>query len=455
MNRLVDPELARRASARAQRPDDLFGELFAEERIHTTYEIRSGIPITSRTRQERGLGLRAVAPTGVRLAHHGGLDEEALPALVTAVRDGGPVARRLGPSAGRAWPVHPGADAAALAAEAEAEADARAAGQDHDIDVTVKVIVLLQEVLVARPDRVVTEQRSTVSLHVQAKVRAGRQVRWGRRMMGSNELAGLARDDLHRRLARDAVASAVDRLDAIDAPTGPMPVVLGPGSPAMLLHEACGHALEADLLRRPASAFHGRSGTRVAAPELTLTDDPRQPGDGPQYGIDDEGEPAASAVLIDRGVLTGQLLDRWHAHELTVPSNGHGRRLSYAYPPLPRMASTYVGAGPHTADEIIAATPRGLYVTSIAGGDTDMGTGRFNLQVDEGYLIEGGRLGPPIRGAVLSGTGPGVLAGIDMVGNDVEMLCGAYVCNKLDQFPLLVNLGQPTLRVAELLVWGV
>ncbi|MBO3738113.1 TldD/PmbA family protein [Actinoplanes flavus] len=453
MTGLIDPEAARRAAVRALRPGDLFGELFAEERTHVAHEIRDGMPITSRTRYERGMGLRAVDDTGTRLAHHTGLDEDTLPALVSALRSGGPVTGTRDRAIGRPWPVLEGAHAATVAAEAEAEA--RAAGNGHDVQVTVKVITLLQQVLVARPDRVVTERREAVSLHIRAKVRLGKQVRWGRRVTGCDQLAGLVKDGRHRLLARAAVESAIERLDAVDAPAGRIPVVLGPGSPAMLLHEACGHALEGDLVRRPASAFHGRFGSRVAVPHLSLVDDPRQPGDGRQYGVDDEGEPAATAVLIEGGVLTGQLLDRWHAHQLGIPGNGHGRRLSYAYPPLPRMASTVVAPGPHAAGEIVAATPRGLYVRSIGGGDTDMGSGRFNLQVDEGYLIENGRLGPPIRGAVLSGTGSEVLAGIDMVGDDVEMLSGAYVCNKLDQFPVLVNLGQPTLRVAELHVWGV
>lgn len=452
---VLDPSAAQTAATAAVAGASL-GEVFAEQRAYTIYEVGGGEVLTSHRRQQRGIGVRRLDGDRVRLAHAATLDEAALPGLVAAVTGG--TERRTGsapdPCAGPgpAWPELAPGPALALARETERAAMA-AAGND-DVACTVKVISFAQRVLVARPDRVVTDLRRCASLHIRATVRREQKVRWARLAYGAADLAGLTAGDRHRQAARRAVASAVERLAAVPAPAGELPVVLGPGNPAMLLHEACGHALEADLVDSPGAAYRGRFGTRVAAPGFTLIDDPGHPPAGAQYRTDDEGEPARAVTLVDDGVLTGRLLDRRHAARQRTASNGHGRRLSYAYPPLPRMAGTFVAAGTHPPEEIISATRRGLYVGSIGGGDTDLGSGRFNLQVDEAYLIEDGRLTAPVRGAVLSGSGAEVLAAIDLVGDDVELLCHTYICNKLDQFPLLVNLGQPTLRVSRLSVWG-
>lgn len=440
---ITDPDAARRTAAAVLRPGDI-GEVFAERRAHITYEVAGGETQAVRERFEHGMSLRRTSPDGTALSHVANLDPATLPALASALSGGEPV-----PSRGDAPAALPGADVLALAMRVDRHAQ-RAGG----VRVSVKVVAFEQHVLIARPDRVVTELRTSASLHVRASARRGSAVRSATRAYGDESIAGLAAGDRAERTCDEAVAAALLRLDAVPANPGTLPVVLGPGTPAMLLHEACGHPLEADLVDRPGAAFRGRFGDRVASSAVTLVDDPGAPANGPQYGVDDEGEPARRAVLVEGGVLRERLTDRWHAEQAGVRGNAHGRRLGYAYPPLPRMAGTFVEPGDHDPAEIIAATPHGLYVTSIGGGDTDMGSGRFTLRVDEGHLIENGRLGPPVRGAMLSGRGSDVLAGIDLVGNDCVRACHTYVCNKIDQFPLLVNLGQPTIRVAGLSVWG-
>ena len=261
-------------------------------------------------------------------------------------------------------------------------------------------------------------------------------------------------DGRHRRLGAEAVTGALTRLEAVLAPSGEIPVVLAAGQPGTWLHETVGHGLEADHAANPGSAYHGRLGRRVAAAQITVIDDPTPAGQPPLYSVDDEGEAARRTVLIEDGVLRDRLYDWRTAQSAGLSSNGHGRRLDYSWPALPRTSATYVLPGRLSAEEIISDTSRGLLVVSVSGGDTDMGSGRFNLRVDEGYLIERGRVTAPITGATLSGRALDALRGVDRLGSDLEFVNLCLVCNKLEQFPMLVSVGQPTLRIAGLDVWG-
>jgi TldD protein len=232
-----------------------------------------------------------------------------------------------------------------------------------------------------------------------------------------------------------------------------MPVVLGPGWPGVLLHEAVGHGLEGDFNRKGTSAFAGRIGQAVASPLCTVVDDGTLPGRRGSLSVDDEGTPSQCTVLIENGILKGYMQDKMNARLMGAAPTGNGRRESYAHLPMPRMTNTYMLAGPHQPDEIIASVDRGLYAVNFGGGQVDITSGKFVFSASEAYLIEGGRLGPPVKGATLIGNGPEVLTRVSMVGNDLRLDAGVGSCGKEGQ-TVPVGVGQPTLRVDELTVGG-
>jgi TldD protein len=253
--------------------------------------------------------------------------------------------------------------------------------------------------------------------------------------------------------AREAVRQALVNLDAVPAPAGEMVVVLGPGWPGVLLHEAIGHGLEGDFNRKGTSAFAGRVGEKVASDLCTVVDDGSLPGRRGSLNLDDEGTPTQQTMLIENGRLCGYLQDRLNARLMGVASTGNGRRQSYAHLPMPRMTNTYMLPGPHDPDEIIASVPKGVYARNFGGGQVDITSGKFVFSASEAYLIEDGRLGAPIRDATLIGDGPSVLEQVSMVGNDLELDTGIGVCGKEGQ-SVPVGVGQPTLRVDSLTVGG-
>jgi TldD protein len=242
-------------------------------------------------------------------------------------------------------------------------------------------------------------------------------------------------------------------LDAVPAPAGTMPVVLGPGWPGVLLHEAIGHGLEGDFNRRGTSAFAGRIGERVASPLCTVVDDGTLPGRRGSLTIDDEGTPSSCTTLIEGGVLKGYLQDKLNARLMGTHSTGNGRRESFAHLPMPRMTNTYMLAGPHDPGEIIASVERGLYAVNFGGGQVDITSGKFVFSASEAYLIENGRITTPVKGATLIGNGPDVLTRVSMVGNDLKLDAGIGVCGKEGQ-SVPVGVGQPTLKVDALTVGG-
>lgn len=252
---------------------------------------------------------------------------------------------------------------------------------------------------------------------------------------------------------REAVRQAAVNMEAVAAPAGTMPVVLGPGWPGVLLHEAIGHGLEGDFNRKRTSAFAGRIGELVASPLCTVLDDGTLPGRRGSLGVDDEGTPTQATTLIENGVLKGYLQDRQNAHLMGVEPTGNGRRESFAHVPMPRMTNTYMLAGDSDPDEIIASVERGLYAPNFGGGQVDITSGQFVFSASEAYLIENGRLGAPVRGAMLIGDGPSVLKSVSMVGNDLALDTGVGVCGK-DGQSVPVGVGQPTLKLDELTVGG-
>ncbi len=250
-----------------------------------------------------------------------------------------------------------------------------------------------------------------------------------------------------------AVRQALLGLEAIPAPAGTLPVVLGPGWPAVLLHEAVGHGLEGDFNRKGSSAFSGRLEQKVASSLCTIVDDGTIPGHRGSLTVDDEGTPTERTVLIENGVLKGYILDKLNAHLMNMKPTGNGRRESYASVPLPRMTNTYMLPGESDPEEIIASVKKGLYAVDFSGGQVDITSGKFVFTASEAYWIENGKIKAPVRGATLIGNGPEVLTRVSMVGNDLKLDEGIGNCGKAGQ-SVPVGVGQPTLKIDALTIGG-
>ena len=253
--------------------------------------------------------------------------------------------------------------------------------------------------------------------------------------------------------AQEAVRQAMVNLEAISAPAGSMPVVLASGWSGVLLHEAVGHGLEGDFNRKGSSAYAGRIGERVASQHCTIVDDGTLAGRRGSLNIDDEGVPTESTVLIENGILKGYMQDKMNARLMGVSPTGNGRRESYSHLPMPRMTNTYMLAGRHEPDEIIASVDKGIYVSNMGGGQVDITSGKFVFSTSEAYLIEKGKITAPVKGATLIGNGPDVMNQVSMVGNNLELDTGIGVCGK-DGQSVPVGVGQPTLKIDEITVGG-
>ncbi|HKD67441.1 MAG TPA: metalloprotease TldD [Candidatus Binataceae bacterium] len=260
-------------------------------------------------------------------------------------------------------------------------------------------------------------------------------------------------DERWRQYAREAARQALINLEAIDAPAGEMVVVLGPGWPGVLLHEAVGHGLEGDFNRKKTSTFSGLIGQRVASELCTVVDDGTIPSRRGSINIDDEGTPTRRNVLIENGILRGYLQDRLNARLMGVDPTGNGRRESFAHIPMPRMTNTFMLAGDCTREEIIRSVERGLYAVNFGGGQVDITSGKFVFSASEAYLIEDGHVTRPVKGATLIGNGPEVLTRVSMVGNDLELDAGVGTCGKNGQ-SVPVGVGMPTIKIDALTVGG-
>jgi TldD protein len=281
----------------------------------------------------------------------------------------------------------------------------------------------------------------------------------GRREVGYSGAGGryaldeLVRGDRPLSLAREALRQALVNLEAVPAPAGSMTVVLGPGWPGILLHEAIGHGLEGDFNRKGTSAFSNRVGEQVASPLITVVDDGTLAHRRGSLTIDDEGTPTQCTTLIENGILKGYLQDSLNARLMGTRSTGNGRRESFAHLTLPRMTNTYMRAGAHDPQEILASVARGIYAVNFGGGQVDITSGKFVFSASEAYLIENGKVTRPIKGASLIGNGPDVLTRVSMVGNDLKLDDGVGTCGKEGQ-SVPVGVGQPTLRIDAMTVGG-
>jgi TldD protein len=322
-------------------------------------------------------------------------------------------------------------------------------------EVIVSLIGAHENILVANQDgSLAADVRPLVRMNVTVIVEEN-----GRREQGS--MGGGGRSDYsyfidqNRALeyGKEAVRQALVNLEAEEAPAGNMTVVLGPGWPGILLHEAIGHGLEGDFNRKGTSAFSGRIGERVASDLCTVVDDGTLPGRRGSLSIDDEGTPTEKTVLIENGILKGYMQDKLNARLMGVKPTGNGRRESYANLPMPRMTNTYMLPGPHNPEEIIKSVKKGLYAKNFAGGQVDITSGKFVFSASEAYLVENGKITRAVKGATLIGNGPDVLTKVSMVGTDLELDSGVGTCGK-DGQSVPVGVGQPTLKIDGLTVGG-
>ncbi len=413
---------------------------------------------------DQGVGVRAVSGEKTGLAYS---DELLLPALEQAAAAARAIARQGGPGKLKAWQrneprsLYPVADPTTSISDSEKTAflgELEQATRDLDDRIEQVMISLASTqdlVLVAASDgTLAADIRPLVRLNVSVILEQD-----GRRESGYS--GGGARSDLRYFLAgetaidyaREAVRQASVQLEASDAPAGMMPVVLGPGWPGILLHEAVGHGLEGDFNRKGTSAFSGRVGERVAPDDCTIVDDGTLPNRRGSLAIDDEGTPGRYNVLVENGVLKGYMQDKLNARLMGVAPTGNGRRESFAHMPMPRMTNTYMLAGPHDPADIIASVEKGLYAPNFGGGQVDITSGKFVFSASEAYLIEKGKITTPVKGAMLIGDGPEALTKISMIGNDLQLDTGVGTCGKEGQ-SVPVGVGQPTVKIDELTVGG-
>jgi len=440
------------------------GELYFQHQRSESWALEDGIVKDGSFSLDRGVGVRAVSGERTGFAY---AEDILLPALASATEAARSIARHGQSLSVNAWQAvrapsrYPAADPiASLSDTAKVallqEVDAEARRQDPCVrEVSVGLRASHEAVLVMASDgTLAADVRPLVRLDVSVIVeRNGRRERGSAGGGGRADLTLLTTDGFALSLAREAVRTALVNLDAEAAPAGPMTVVLGPGWPGVLLHEAVGHGLEGDFNRKGSSAFSNRIGERVASPLCTVVDDGSLDGRRGSLTVDDEGTPTGATVLIEDGVLKGYLQDKLNARLMGTRCTGNGRRQSFAHLPMPRMTNTFMRNGPHDPEEIIRSVRTGVYAVNFGGGQVDITSGRFVFSATEAYLIENGRVTRPIRGATLIGNGPEVMTRISMVGNDLALDRGVGVCGKEGQ-SVPVGVGQPTLKIDEVVVGG-
>jgi TldD protein len=442
-----------------------FADLYFEFRISEGFALEDGIVKKAAKNISQGAGVRVVAGDKSGYAH---TDDVTVDALRVAAQTAQAIADAGGAHAPVAvQSIRPGHDLYALQ-KPPLEVDLEekiallsridVAARRHDPRITNVLASLGVEqkiiLVVTSAGVVVGDVQPLVRLNVTCIAEEQ-----GRRQQGTAggggrvEFAFLTENDRFLRWVRIAAEQALRNLHAVDAPAGTMPVVLGPGWPGVLLHEAVGHGLEGDFNRKKVSAFTDRVGQRVASPLCTVVDDGTIANRRGSLNCDDEGTPTGRTVLIENGVLRGYLQDRLNARLMGMPATGNGRRESFAHMPMPRMTNTFMLAGESAPDEIIRSVAKGLYAASFGGGQVDITSGKFVFSATEAYLIEDGKITAPVKGATLIGNGPDALTRVSMVGNDLALDEGIGTCGK-DGQSVPVGVGMPTLRIDAMTVGG-
>lgn len=439
-------------------------DLYFQSTYSESWVLEDGIIKGGSYNIDRGVGVRAMSGEKTGFAYS---DDIIMPALESAAMAARSISKQGREQSVNAWqwtaghelylPVNPltslsEQDKVALLQRV----DAHARGLDtRVIQVSVSLSAEYETILVMASDgHLAADVRPLVRLNVSVVVEhnnrretgyAGGGGRFDYRQLFDNHQAMF--------YAEEAVRQALLNLEAIDAPAGTMPVVLGPGWPGVLLHEAIGHGLEGDFNRKETSVFTGKMGKQVASPLCTIVDDGTLPNRRGSLNIDDEGTPTQCTVLIENGILKNYMQDKRNARFMGSKSTGNGRRESYAHIPMPRMTNTYMLPGQSLPADIIASVKKGIYAVNFGGGQVDIVSGKFVFSASEAYLIENGKITAPVKGATLVGNGPEVLTKVSMVGNDLALDSGIGICGK-DGQSVPVGVGQPTLRVDALTVGG-
>ena len=441
-----------------------FADLYFQISREESWALEDGIVKDGSASIEQGVGVRALSGEKTGFAYS---DEIILPALEEASRAARAIAVQGGDRRVQAWTHKAGhqlylpVDAVASLPDAEKVAWLERVDREtrkidpRIVQVMASVSAVHEVVLIATSDgELAADVRPLVRFNVSVLVEQnGRREQGYAGAGGRYTLAELVAGDRPLALAREAARQALINLESIPAPAGPMTVVLGPGWPGVLLHEAIGHGLEGDFNRKGTSAFANRIGERVATEACTVVDDGTLARRRGSLNIDDEGTPTQCTTLIENGILRGYMQDKLNARLMGAKPTGNGRRESFAHITMPRMTNTYMRPGPHAPEEIIASVKRGIYAVNFGGGQVDITSGKFVFSASEAYAIENGRLGAPLKGATLIGNGPDVLTRVTMVGNDLKLDDGVGTCGKEGQ-SVPVGVGQPTLRIDGLTVGG-
>jgi TldD protein len=441
-----------------------YADLYFQLRREEHWALEDGIVREGGASLDRGVGVRATAGARTGFAYS---DELAMPALEAASDAARAIAHQGGEGSAKAWsanapmrlyePLDPVATLAAGDKVALLQAlDREARKQDSRIERVMASMAATHEVvLVAASDgTLAADVRPLVRVNVSVIAEQG-----GRREVGFAGGGGrfgygwFQEDERALGFAREAVRQAIVALEAVDAPAGTMPVVLGPGWPGVLVHEAIGHGFEGDFIRKGTSAFTGKLGEKVASEKVSIVDDGTLAGRRGSLAMDDEGTPSKRNVLIENGILKGFLYDKLNARLAGVESTGSARRESFAHRTMPRMTNTYMLGGEDDPREIIASVDKGLYAVNFGGGQVDITNGKFVFSANEAYLIENGKVTQPVRGATLIGNGAEVLKEVSMVGNDLALDEGVGVCGKEGQ-SVPVGVGMPTVKLDRLTVGG-
>jgi TldD protein len=454
------PEMERLIALALSRGGD-FADLYFEYQRTSSLLLEEGIIRTGSAGVSCGLGVRVVVGERTGYAH---TDDLSWAAMARAAETAAHIAsdpRTVPPQSVSPSPVQRRYRDTALSLDVAARiallerADRAARGYDPRVE---KVVATLGEeekrVRIANSAGVLVEDAQPLfSMRVSAIAAAKGVRREGSSGGGGRMGPEFFQSKSPEHFAHEAARMAITMLDAVEAPAGTMPVVLAPGWPGILLHEAVGHGLEGDFNRKGTSAFSGRIGQRVAAPGVTVVDDGSLQDRRGSLNVDDEGNVPGRTVLIEDGILRGYMQDRLNSGLMGMSATGNGRRQSYASVPLPRMTNTFMLAGHDDPDEIVRSVDRGIYAKHFGGGQVDITSGKFVFSATEAYLIEGGRIGPPVVGATLIGNGPDVLTKVTRIGHDLQLDEGVGVCGKAGQ-NVPVGVGLPTILVSEITVGG-
>jgi TldD protein len=439
------------------------GELYLQYAVSESFGFDDGRLKTATYDSQKGFGLRGVAGEMTAFAHANELSDAAIRraaetvGLVKSGHAGTMAAPPAGTNAKRYIDTNPllGKDFASKVALMQ-QIDAAARARDpRVVQVSASLIGSWSVVEIVRADgQRLRDIRPLVRLNVQIVAEANGRRETGFHGCGGRYLYdGLFTPETWDEAIDIALANALTNLDSVAAPAGEMPVVLGPGWPGILLHEAVGHGLEGDFNRKGTSAFSGRIGEQVAAKGVTVVDDGSIDHRRGSLTIDDEGTPTSRTVLIEDGILKGYMQDRLNARLMGMAPTGNGRRESYAHAPMPRMTNTFMTAGTEDPAEILRGVKKGIYAKSFGGGQVDITSGKFVFSCTEAYKIEDGKLGAPVKGATLIGNGPDAMSRIRAIGNDLKLDEGVGVCGKAGQ-SVPAGVGQPTLLIEGLTVGG-